>query len=104
MNTIIVTIQRFADDHFPGWVECVLADVEGCEHRFVEKVPVVSTANLSSDSVYPLLGHIACSVQDEWFDERGRKLVRVSTKQPWDVESVAGETNFTVLFEQIVRG
>jgi hypothetical protein len=103
MDTLSVTIQRFIDDHFPGFVECSLVDSDGCEHQFVEKEPVVSAANLSFDSAFPQPGHIACVVHDEWMDEQGRKLVRVCTAKPWEVESVVGETNFTVLREQIVR-
>lgn len=41
-----------------------------------EKAPVVSTANLSPDSAFPQTGFMACLVQDEWSDERGRQLVR----------------------------
>lgn len=104
MDALSVMIERFVDDHFPGFVQCVLADAQGCEHRFIEKGPVVSAANLSSESVYPQPGHLACVVQDEWTDERGRKLVRASTEEPWGIASDAGETTFTVLREQIVRG
>jgi hypothetical protein len=43
----------------------------------------VSVANLSFDSAMPPPGHIAYLIEDEWMDELGRKLVRVSTEQPW---------------------
>lgn len=99
-----VTILQFVDDHFPGFVECSLVDSDGRDHHFVEKGPVVSAANLCFDSAHRQPGHIACVVQDEWTDELGRKLVRVDTDEPWGVKSVAGETNFTVLHEQVVRG
>lgn len=104
MDKLLVHIRRFVDEHFPGFVESVFADAEGCEHQFIEKTPVVSTANLSSDSVMPERGYIACVVQDEWVDERGRQLVRVDTDEPWGVQSVAGKTTFVVLREQVVRG
>lgn len=99
-----MTIQRFVDDHFPGFVECLLVDADGCMHLFVEKAPVVSAANLSFDSGMPQPGHIACLVEAEWMDDLGRKLVRVSTEEPWDIESVGGKTSFTVLIEQVLRG
>lgn len=102
MATLSVSIQRFVDHAFPGFVECTLVDSEGCEHRFVEKAPVVSAANLSVDSVFPQPGQIACVVQDEWIDGLGRELVRVGIDEPWDVASAAGETTFTVLREQVV--
>lgn len=71
MDALSVTIQRFVDDQFPGFVECVVADSDGFKHQFIEKAPVVSRANLSLDSVFPQSGRIACLVQEEWIDERG---------------------------------
>ena len=102
MNALPVTIERFVDDHFPGFVECFLVDSDDCKHQFIEKAPVVSTATLSLGSAFPQLGYIACLLQDEWIDERGRQLARVGTK-PWGVESTVGETSFTVLRNQIVH-
>lgn len=102
MDALSVTIQRFVDDHFPGFVECVLSDSSGCKHQFVEKAPVVTSANLSLDSIFPQSGYIACVVQERWIDERGRELARVCTVEPWGVESIAGKSNFIVLREQIV--
>lgn len=29
MDLISVTIQRFVDDHFPGFVECIFTDSDG---------------------------------------------------------------------------
>lgn len=69
MDALPVTIERFVDDDFPGFVVCVLLDSDDCSHRFVEKAPVVSTANLSFDSAFPQPGYIACVVEDEWTDE-----------------------------------
>jgi len=102
-HKLSVAVQRFVDDHFPGFVECILVDSDGCEHRIIEKVPVVTTANLSSDNAFPQPGQIACMVQDEWTDEQGRKLVRVSVDAPWGVESVSGKTTFVVFREQLTR-
>ena len=103
MDSLLVTVQRFVDDHFPGFVECTIVDSEGCEHQFVEKAPLLSTENLSIDSIFPQSGSIACVIKDEWIDGLGRKLVRVNTDHPWNVESVAGGTKFTVFDEQVVR-
>ena len=36
-----VQIVRYIDEHFPGLVECELADASGRLHIFVEKGPVV---------------------------------------------------------------
>lgn len=103
MDVIPVTIGRLVDDDFPGFVECILVDSDDRPHRFVEKSPVVSTADLSLDSAFPQSGYIACVIEGEWTDERGLQLVRVSTTNPWDIESTAGGTIFTVLHKQIKR-
>ena len=103
MDALPVTIERFVDDNFPGWVECSLVDSDGCMHQFIEKAPVLSAEHLVPDSAFPRLGHIACLVKDEWIDELGRQLVRVGTVEPWGVESTAGEVSFTVLRDQIVQ-
>jgi len=96
MVNLAVQIVRLIDEHSPGFVECVLIDAEGVQHEFVEKGPVVSTSDLRSDSHYPQLGYIGCVIEEEWIDELGRSLVRVSTEKLWSIESVAGETKFTV--------
>ena len=103
MDTLTVTIERFIDDHQPGIVECVLVDADGCVHRFVEKVPVVSLAGLGPGSAYPQPGSIGCVVEAAWIDRQGRQCVRVSTERPWDIASSAGETRFTVFREQLVQ-
>jgi hypothetical protein len=103
MDALPVRIERFVENRFPGWVECFLIDSEGCKHRFIEKAPVVSPADLSPDCAFPQPGYIACLVQDEWVDEQGRHLARVGTIEPYGVESTVGETRFTVLRNQIVH-
>jgi hypothetical protein len=103
MVSIAVLIVRFVDDHQPGFVECVLFDAAGRRHEFIEKVPVVSTANLWSDSEYPQSGSLDCTIDREWVDELGRSLVQASTELPSGIESVTGETMFTVLERQIER-
>ena len=103
MDALLVTIERFVDDHFPGWVECSLVDSDDRRLQFIEKAPVVSAANLLPDGAFPHTGYIACLVQEEWIDERGRQLVRVDTAKPRGIESTAGEASFTVLRDQIVQ-
>ena len=103
MFNLSVQVERFVDDHQPGFVECVLVDADGRRHKFIEKGPVVSTADLWIDSEYPQPGRLGCTVDRKWVDELGRCLVQVSTECPWSIESIAGETKFTVLEQQIVR-
>lgn len=104
MISLVVQIERVVDDHFPVWVGCVLTDADGVRHEFVEKEPVIRTGERMSRSHYPHPGHIGCVIEEEWIDELGRSLVRVSTEKPWSIESVAGETKFTVFKEQIFPG
>lgn len=103
MVALLVQVERFVDSHQPGFVECVLVDADGRRHVFVEKGPIVSMASLWVDSAYPQPGYLACTIESEWTDERGRHLVRACTKEPWSIESVAGEATFTVLDEQVTR-
>lgn len=104
MISLLVQTERFVDEHFPEFVGCVLIDAEGVRHEFVEKAPVVSTSDVRSESLYPQPGYIGCIIEEEFVDELGRSLVRVSTEKPWSIESVAGATRFTVFEYQIFRG
>ena len=102
MPALSVEISRFVDDSNPGFVECLLVDALGRSHLFVEKVPIVSTEDLWSTSVYPRPGVIACAVEAEWKDGAGQSLARVSTELPWHVESTTGQTQFIVFASQLV--
>ena len=97
MPALAVEISRFVDDHFPGFVECVLVDALGVRHLFIEKSPVVSTESLLSTTSYPRSGTIPCEVQEEWQDLDGRSLVQVTTERPFGVESTSGQSRFVVL-------
>ena len=101
MQGVVIEISRLVDDHFPGFVECLLIDSAGEKHVFVEKAPVVS-GELSSTSTLPAAGAIACVVESEWQDHEGRALVNINTEKPWGVESSAGQTRFVVLASQLV--
>jgi len=46
-------IVRFVDEYQPGIVECEFADAEGRIHKIIEKIPIVTAADLWSDSAYP---------------------------------------------------
>ena len=104
MISLLVQIERFVNENFPGFVGCVLIDADGVRHEFIEKAPVVSTSPLRSKSLYPQPGYIGCIIEEEFVDELGRRLVRVSTEKPWSIESVAGMTKFTVFKDQIFLG
>jgi hypothetical protein len=101
MPAVSVQITRYVDDHFPGFVECVLVDVLGAAHTFVEKVPVVSTESLSAASTYPRNGEIECEICREWQDAAGHAFSIVRIESPWGVESTSGESEITVSSSQL---
>jgi hypothetical protein len=101
MPELLVQIDRFMDEHPPGFVACSVVDAMGTRHEFVEKVPIVTTENVSKDSSYPAPGTVACRVEREWQAPNGRRLIQVNTEQPWHVESVTGESVFVVLPSQV---
>ena len=103
VTAIAIQIVRFVDDYQPGFVECRLVDAEGQPHLFVEKVPIVSTEDLWLNSSYPQAGAIACEVEAEWTDDRGRSLAKVNTERPWSVASTTGATRFVVLSSQVAE-
>jgi hypothetical protein len=104
MANLSVTILRYLDDAYPGWVECAFRDAFGREHLFREKLPIVTNESLDADSGYPRPGTIACENVDQWKDDKARVIVRIDTDKPWGCESIEGVTIFDVLPEQIRNG
>jgi hypothetical protein len=58
MTCLRVDIVSFADESQPGFVHCAFVDANGDRHSFVEKIPVVTTGALWSDSTYPQPGMV----------------------------------------------
>jgi hypothetical protein len=102
MHAVAVVITRFVDEHQPGFVECTLVDAHGVTHVFVEKVPIVTSKDLRSDSPYPQEGSIACTVLRRFVGSKNEALVEVDTELPWHVESTNGQTVFVVVEHQVV--
>ena len=102
MLGVKVNISRYADDSFPGWVECRLVDALGHQHVFVEKVPVVAP-HLDAASSYPQSGVIACIVLGSRESDDGRQLVHIDMQTPWGIESLAERSRFDVFPEQLVE-
>lgn len=102
MLAIKIQIARFVDFHFPGWVECKMADAHGHEHLFVDKVPVVTSAVLDEASL-PQPGFIGCVVVGEKKHGDGRRIVIVDTHTPWGIESTSGGTRFEVWPDQLAE-
>jgi hypothetical protein len=99
---LIVQIVRYVDDHFPGFVECELADASGGIHTFFEKGPVVSDKWPRPDDSYPISGEIRCEILEQWKSPDGRDLLRVTTQQPVSVETKDGVAEFVVLSSQVI--
>ena len=68
----------------------------GGEHRFIEKVPVVTNEHLTESSSYPRRGVIACGIVQRFLDHDGREIVTIDTMTPWGIESSGGHTQFDV--------
>lgn len=98
---ISIEITRYVVDDSPGWVDCRLVDIDGREHLFHEKIPVVTAASVWSDTEFPQPGVIAGVVVERRVRSDGREALVVDTKQPWDVQSLAGGTQFEVGPEQL---
>ena len=101
MHAVGVSIDAYvSDDPQPGIVRCSLDDAAGRRWEFLEKVPIVSVADLSSSSVFPQRGEIACVVLSK-SSGKGRQIARIDTSKPWAVESIDGETVFDVFVDQL---
>jgi hypothetical protein len=101
MLEVIIEIIRYVDDAQPGWVECQLTDAWGHQHIFRDKVPIFTSSDLTSSSIYPQEGRTACLEVCRLRDKQGREIVTIDTENPWRVESLLGETRFDVLAEQL---
>lgn len=98
---LIVSIDRFVDEHQPGFVECSLMDANGTTHLFVEKIPVVAAEQLWKESNYPVPGFIACHIEEEVDGDNREGLVLVNTQLPRGIESTKGTTRFLVRPSQV---
>ncbi len=65
---------------------------------------MVSASDIRAEGLYPQPGRIDCIIEDEWQGDNEKIFVRVSTEKPWSIESIAGETVFTVLKDQVLFG
>jgi len=101
MVEVAVEIVRFVESGQPGVIECRLADAAGMLHRFIDKVPIFTNADLDESSRYPLTGAIRCEELRRWKDSQGRLVVAINTGHPDHVESTSGETCFSVLAVQL---
>jgi hypothetical protein len=97
-------IMRWVDkDPQPGIVECQFTDMTGRQWVFIGKFYDFTTAELWSDSIYPLPGYIVCEIVSRHRDESGREIVEIDSEKPYrGRESEDGVAPFCVLAEQLV--
>lgn len=103
MLAVKVTITRVVDSSQPGWIECLLTDIDGVSWSFIEKIPVITLDDLDNGSKYPLEGSVACSIVKTGFDSLGKEVITIDTGLPWHIESTAGTTQFVVYPDQLVK-
>lgn len=101
VRAVRVAVTRYADDAFPGFVACTLVDLHGVAWTFVEKVPVVSRADLDAHSRYPQPATLACQVVATGRDPSGRAIATIDTSLPWGIAATSGQTRFEVLADQL---
>lgn len=54
MVRVRAAVTRWESDEVPGWIELSVVDAAGKDHRIVEKVPVLTTMEITSESAFPL--------------------------------------------------
>jgi hypothetical protein len=89
MVKVRATAVRWESDCFPGWVEVVVVDARRHEHRIVEKVPVLTSLTITTDSTFPIELWIEAELDRADGDE-----VTVSFTD--DIETIDGARGLTV--------
>ena len=103
MASIKVSIIRiFDDEYYPAYAECILKDVLGVTHRFIDKLPIFTELDLDSKSIVPQDGIIRCEIIRKW-EEKGESLIKASTDKPDAVETSEGITTFILLESQVIQ-
>lgn len=104
MFEIKVQILKIIDDSsYPGWVECLLVDAWGNNHTINEKIPIVTTQDLDTTSIFPQDGIIRCELLREWIDDNDRRIITVSTEKPDHIETVNEVSEFDLLLHQLTE-
>jgi hypothetical protein len=96
-------IVQWVSDDQPGFVECRFSDASGKEWSVIEKLPVLTSANLWSDSEFPQPAFIACEIVSRSQNGAGRETARISTETPWAIEATDGTNSFEVFAQQLTR-
>ncbi|MHA3788499.1 hypothetical protein ACX0HA_09840 [Flavobacterium hauense] len=103
MKALKIKITKFIDAHQPGFVECTFIDAWNKKHIIHEKVPVVTTENLDTNSIYPVEGIVNCEIIKEYTDSNNRIIVTISTEKPWDISTIEDMNVFDILENQLTE-
>jgi hypothetical protein len=101
MTYIHAQIIRWVSDDFPGVVECRFADRFGREWAIIEKLPILTVADLRSNSRFPQPALVACEVIAKHQDDAGRAIVDITTMTPWAITATDGTSSFQLYAEQL---
>ena len=101
VTSLRIDIIGFAGEYFPGFVHCAFADANGKRHTFIEKIPIVTTLMLWSDSSYPQPGMVPCDTVEVLQDESQRSLALVSISVKGSMDSPYDSAQFVVLESQL---
>jgi hypothetical protein len=103
MLGVTLQINSFKLDPQPGWVECSLLDANGQEWRFGMKTAYLYCGDLEETSSFPQPGTVPCELLWRGIDTTGQEIAKISTLEPWGVDSHEGETTFVVFANQLAE-
>jgi hypothetical protein len=101
MKELRVKIIDFTNNGFPGWVKCIFKDAYNNEWFFEEKIPIVTSEYLNSESKYPQDGFLGCQVVKESINSENKKIVTIDLSTPFGISEENGKTIFDVFADQL---
>lgn len=98
---LLVVLTRTTDtEGYPYFVEAQITDAHGKTWVFLDKLPIFTSRD---EPVFPSVGRINCTVEDEADDPAKGKLFLISTEKPDGICTERGEpASFWVFQEQVV--
>jgi hypothetical protein len=72
---------RWVDDRSPGWIEVMVVDAAGRDHRIVNEVPILTTLDIRSDTSFPVELWIRAESSDVDGDHVTARLKWVETQE-----------------------
>lgn len=94
IKLVEVNVIRITDESFPGFVEFTLTDSSGEEHRFIDKIPIVSD---DYNMRPPCIGYMRCSIVGE-----SNNTFFIDTSAPDYITSLKEEYQFEVSKDKII--